>query len=101
MPAKGGLFAVVSPPAPEDEDDEAFSVDDDSMPVGDEEEESAEGMAGPFEAYAETVFDVKADPATRADALRQAIETVLEERGMGGGATPGPGLMAGLGGPRR
>jgi hypothetical protein len=74
--AKGGLFAVMGPPEEEDEDD--FS--DDAMPIAEDEEEPALG-AGPFEAYAETVFDAEAPPEARSDALRQAILTILEERG--------------------
>ncbi len=75
--AKGGLFAVMGPPPEEDEDDFA----DDALPAEDDVEEMPELGAGPFDAYAETVFDTEADPAARADALRQAILTILEERG--------------------
>jgi hypothetical protein len=74
--AKGGLFAVVGPPEAEDDDDFA----DDALPAEDDEAMPELG-AGPFDAYAETVFDIEADPAARADALRQAILTILEERG--------------------
>lgn len=78
MAGKGGLFAVMGPPSDEEEDDDLDDY------AGDLEEDAPAEMemgAGPFEAYAETVFDVDADPAARADALRQAILTALEERG--------------------
>lgn len=79
-----GLFAVMggggSAPSPEDDDDLDDYAED--LEMSDSEEEPEIG-GGPFDAYAETVFDVDADPATRTDALRQAIETVLEERGRG------------------
>jgi len=78
MAAKGGLFAVMGPPDDGGDDDlEDFSGD---LEEGDPEEDMGIG-AGPFDAYAETVFDVEADPASRTDALRQAILTVLEESG--------------------
>jgi hypothetical protein len=76
--AKGGLFAVMGPPEAEDEDD----YSDDAMPALDDEEESEPALgSGPFEAYCETVFDEKADYQSRCDALREAIMTLLEERG--------------------
>lgn len=73
--AKGGLFAVVGPPE-EGEDDLA----DDVLPAEDEEE-IPDVMAGPFEAYAETVLDPEAPHEERVEALRQAVLTLLEERG--------------------
>lgn len=77
MAGKGGLFAVAAPPE-EDDDFEDFSGDlEDLDMVEDGEAQSA----GPFDAYAETVFDLEADPASRTDALRQAILTALEESG--------------------
>lgn len=75
--AKGGLFAVVGPPEAEDEDD--FS--DDALPAEDDEELMPELGAGPFEAYCETVLNADAPYEERCEALRQAILTVLEERG--------------------
>lgn len=77
MAGKGGLFAVMGPPDDGGDDDlEDFSAD-----LEEPEEEDMGIGAGPFDAYAETVFDVEADPASRTDALRQAILTVLEESG--------------------
>jgi hypothetical protein len=78
-----GLFAMVgggrpSPAAAEDDDDLDDYAED--LEMSDPEDEAQIG-AGPFDAYAETVFDVDADPAARTDALREAILTVLEERG--------------------
>lgn len=75
---KGGLFAVATPPEDEDDDLDDYSSDLEAL---DPEEEDMGIGAGPFDAYAETAFDVEADPATRTDALRQAILTVLEESG--------------------
>jgi hypothetical protein len=74
--AKGGLFAVVGPSEPEDEDDFA----DDALPAEDEEDMPELG-AGPFEAYCETVLNADAPYEERTEALRQAILTILEERG--------------------
>lgn len=79
-----GLFAVMGgggsgSAAPEDDDD--FDDYAEDLELDEPEGEDVAIGAGPFDAYAETVFDVDADPATRTDALRQAIETVLEERG--------------------
>lgn len=75
--AKGGLFAVVGPSEPEDEDD--FS--DDALPAEDDDEAMPELGAGPFEAYCETVLNADAPYQERCDALRQAILTIIEERG--------------------
>jgi hypothetical protein len=75
----GGLFAVMGPPPEEEDLDEDFSADLEDL---DAEEDMSIG-AGPFDTYAETVFDLEADPASRTDALRQAIMTVLEESGRG------------------
>lgn len=75
---KGGLFAVSAPPEEEDDALEDFSGDLEDLDMVDD---GAELGAGPFDAYAETVFDLEADPASRTDALRQAILTVLEESG--------------------
>lgn len=77
--AKGGLFAVMGPPPDEEEDSLEDYADDLGEPESDEELEPL--AAGPFDAYAETIFDAEADPAARSDALRQAILTVLEENG--------------------
>lgn len=76
--AKGGLFAVAAPPEMEEDDVEDYA--DDALPVLDEE--APELGAGPFDAYAETIFS-DADTPTKADALRQAILTILEEQGRG------------------
>lgn len=97
MAAKGGLFALMAGPPPRagggkppsmpsaaasdagaDEEDDSG----DSMPVGDESDTSdSPPGAGPFDAYAETIFDPKSDTPTKTDALRQAILTLIEERG--------------------
>lgn len=74
--AKGGLFAVMGPPS-DDEDD--FS--DDAMPAEEDDMGADVELGGPFDAYAETIFDPKADTASKTEALRQAIMTLLEERG--------------------
>lgn len=77
--AKGGLFAIAAPPPDESEED----VDDysgDALPA-DEDAPDPELGAGPFEAYCQTAFDTEAPYEARCDALRQAILTILEERG--------------------
>lgn len=74
---KGGLFAVLGPPEEEDADDFA----DDALPAEDDEDAAPELGAGPFEAYCETVLNADAPYEERCEALRQAILTVLEERG--------------------
>lgn len=82
--AKGGLFAVMGPPSKGGmggmmgEDDDDYS--DDSAPAEEEDPGEVE-MGGPFDAYAETIFDPKADVAAKTDALRQAIMTLIEEKG--------------------
>lgn len=78
--AKRGLFAVTAPPPPEDDDDDMSDYAGD-LEMGDPAGDDTSDSGGPFDAYAETVFDDKADPASRTDALRQAILTVLEESG--------------------
>ncbi len=86
MKGKGGSFAMMgappSAPSAVDDDDDLDDYAED-LEMSDPEDEDVAIGAGPFDAYAETVFDLDADPATRTDALRQAIETVLEERGRG------------------
>lgn len=94
MAAKGGLFALMGGPPPRmgsggagasssssmpgmDEEDDSG----DSAPVGDEPDSTDEPGAGPFDTYAETIFDPKSDTPTKTDALRQAILTLIEERG--------------------
>lgn len=82
---KGGLFALSRPPAAAaEEDDDDIDLDDFGEDL--ELDEPAGGSlpdigGGPFDDYAATALDPEADPASRADALRQAILTVLEERG--------------------
>ena len=71
-PEKGG------PPSEEGIDD---GLPDDlalagEMSVG--EEMSKDFDAGPFNAYARVVFSDSSSPEERTDALRQAIESVLE-----------------------
>lgn len=75
--AKGGLFAVVGPPEEDAEEDFA----DDALPAEDDEEALPELGAGPFEAYCETVLNADAPYEERCEALRQAILTIIEERG--------------------
>lgn len=78
-----GLFAVAArPPVEDDIDDE--ELDDYAADLELDEDEPGDPAAlggGPFDDYAAIVLDVDADPAARSDALRQAILTVLEERG--------------------
>jgi hypothetical protein len=80
MKGKGGLFAVSGPPSDEEDDP---SLDDFSGDLEDPAPADDDPSGGPFDAYAETVFDDSADPAARTDALRQAILTALEESGRG------------------
>jgi hypothetical protein len=79
-----GLFSMQapSPSAAEPAGDELESLDDYSGDL----DEPGEGdgadevdMAGPFDAYAETVLDAKASPEDRKAALREAIMTLIEE----------------------
>jgi hypothetical protein len=81
MGKPGGLFAAPAP-ADEEDDPEEYAGDLDDIEEPDESEPLA---AGPFDSYAKTVFDENADPAERADALRQAIMTMIEESGRGPG----------------
>lgn len=87
------LFAVKSAPSSSPEDDDADDYADDAAPL-DELMEEAELGAGPFDAYAETVFS-DADTPTKADALRQAVMTLIEEHMGGMGKMGGPGGMGG------
>lgn len=75
--AKGGLFAALGPVEPEDD---AEDYSDDALPIDDEAAEPEIG-AGPFEAYCETIFSETSSYEEKCDALRQAMLTVLEERG--------------------
>lgn len=77
--AKGGLFAVA--PSVEDDDDD-FS--DDALPAEDDDEMTEPALGGPFDSYAATIFDAKADTAAKVEALREAILTLIEEMGTGG-----------------
>jgi hypothetical protein len=89
----GGIFAALGKPPAEEDDEDDFA--DDLMPAADEDDDEATepGLGGPFQSYADTVFDDAATPEDKADALYQAILTVFEERGSGGG-----GALGGLGG---
>lgn len=79
MAGKGGLFAVVGPPEESGEDDDMYAED---MMSPDEEGSTDEEMpSGPFDSYADTVLDAEASPEERKEALRQAIMTLIEERG--------------------
>jgi hypothetical protein len=90
MAAKGGLFAVASEPA-----DDTDDYTDDALPaIDDEDGEATDPMAGPFESYCKTIFDDKADYQAKRDALREAIMTLIEEGGLGGGEPP---ALGGLG----
>lgn len=80
-----GLFAKMGPPAgmtEPGEDDDDYS--DDALPE-DAGDADVELDAGPFDAYADTVLDAEASPEDRKEALRQAIMTLIEENGSGGG----------------
>jgi hypothetical protein len=77
--AKGGLFAVMGPPALGGDEEDDFS--DDALPPEEDGEAAEDVGGGPFEAYCKTIFDDKADYQSRCDALREAISTMLEERG--------------------
>jgi hypothetical protein len=96
MAAKGGLFALMGgPPPPMRGGGGGASMGASSDPAADDEDDSGDSMpasedtdptdtpagSGPFDAYAETVFDPKSDTPTKTDALRQAILTLIEERG--------------------
>ena len=80
---KGGLFAVAPPSSSPDEEDDDSDLSDyaGDLEMGDSATDDEDSAGGPFDAYAETVFDTEADPAARTDALRQAILTALEESG--------------------
>jgi|SRR4051812_25800908 hypothetical protein len=92
--SKSSLFA--SAPAPmEDDGEEDYS--DDAAPAGDDEDAEGEAMAGPFDAYAETVLDAKAPTEDRISALREAILTLIEEKGSSGGMPSLGGMNGKLG----
>lgn len=94
--AKTSLFAVASKPADDMSDDDTEDYSDDSAPADDESAEP-DAMAGPFDAYAETVLDAKAPTEDRISALREAILTLIEEKGSGGGMPSLGGLNGKLG----
>lgn len=75
-----GLFAMMAPPAAAEDDDDLDDYEDD-LELDEPEADPVSIGAGPFDDYAATALDPKADPAARSDALRQAILTILEERG--------------------
>lgn len=95
MAAKAGLFAVSAPSPMEDDGEEDYS--DDAAPAGDEEEPE-DTMAGPFDAYAETVLDAKAPMEDRVSAFREAVLTLIEEQNAAGGGTGGLPPLGGMGG---
>jgi hypothetical protein len=79
---KGGLALLLGPTEGEDDDeafDESMYEDDLATDMGDDLEEGP-GM-GAFEAYADVVFNPESDPQSKAENLRLAIETIIEERG--------------------
>lgn len=64
--------------------DDEFDEDeyaDDAMPMSDDEDMDLEGAGGPFEAYADTLLNPELPIEERTDALRQAIQTIIEEGG--------------------
>lgn len=73
-----GLFSMQSPPALGGDEDE--SLDDYSGDLDEPSDEPTDvDVAGPFDAYADTVLDAKASPEDRKAALREAIMTLIEE----------------------
>jgi hypothetical protein len=56
--------------------------EDDAEPMGPDEGDMLDSTAGPFEAYADTVLNVEAPIEERTEALRQAIQTIIEEGSM-------------------
>ena len=66
----------------DEEYDPADYEDDGALGAGEDDDDMMGPTAGPFESYADTVFNVEATPDERASALREAILTVIEERGM-------------------
>ena len=71
-----------------------------TAPQGDDDavEEGADvEVAGPFESYCETVFSETASYDEKCDALREAIMTLIDEMGAGGGGPPvPPGILGDL-----
>lgn len=101
MVAKASLFAAKPASSPADDAGSADDYSGDSLPAGDSSDTSSadDTGGGPFDAYAETIFDPKADVTTKTDALRQAIMTLLEEQGAGGSSGPSvSGVLGKLGG---
>lgn len=65
----------------DDEDDFDDLTEDDLGPIEEEDEGEMALGAGPFEAYAETIFSPDASTEEKTEALRQAFLTLLEEQG--------------------
>lgn len=82
-PSKPGKGMPTEPGYDGDDEDDSG----DMAPPGDDDASDDPG-GGPFDAYADTVLDDKADPEDRKDALRQAIMTLIEEQGSGGKGSP-------------
>ena len=66
----------------EDDYDPSMYEDDAAMAEDDGDGMDMEPTAGPFEAYADTALDPEADIGERTEALRQAIQTLIEEGSM-------------------
>ncbi len=84
MAGRGGLFAVMGPPSPDEEEEEGLDDFADDLSEDAAAPELDVEMGGPLDAYMETVFDAAAPMPDRIDAFRQAILTVIEERDRGG-----------------
>jgi len=72
-----GLGIVIAPE--DDEYDPDEYADDAELGAG--EDDDMGPMAGPFESYADTIFNPEATPEEKSSALREAILTVIEEQG--------------------
>lgn len=76
-----GLLALGGTGTEDDYDPSMY--EDDAKSMGpDEGDDMLDSTAGPFEAYADTVLNVEAPIEDRTEALRQAIQTIIEEGSM-------------------
>lgn len=80
MATARGLGIVVEP---DDDFDPDEYADDGELGAGADDGDGMDDdpMGGPFDTYADTVFNPEATPEERSSALREAILTVIEERG--------------------